>query len=59
MRRGHALLRQAHRRDVLGLLGAARIRPSLGCGTGTDALESSTPMGDPPRPPAATETWPA
>lgn len=33
-----ALLRQAHRRDVLRLLGAASLLPLFGCGTGTDAL---------------------
>jgi protocatechuate 3,4-dioxygenase beta subunit len=33
-----ALLRQAHRRDVLRLLGAATLLPLFGCGTGTDAL---------------------
>ena len=32
------LLRQAHRRDVLRLLGAASLLPFFGCGTGTDAL---------------------
>lgn len=36
-----SLLRQAHRRDVLRLLGTASLLPLLGCGTGADALGST------------------
>jgi len=56
MRRGHgraaslprdldSLLRQAQRRDVLRLLGAASILPLLGCGTGAEALGSTSSDG--------------
>ena len=56
MRRGHgraaslprdldSLLRQAQRRDVLRLLGAASILPLLGCGTGAEALGSTSADG--------------
>lgn len=37
-----SLLRQAQRRDVLRLLGAASLLPLLGCGTGVDALGSTS-----------------
>jgi protocatechuate 3,4-dioxygenase beta subunit len=40
-----ALLRQARRRDVLRLLGAASLLPLLGCGTGADALGSPSTDG--------------
>ena len=56
MRRGHgraaslprdldSLLRQAHRREVLRLLGAASLVPLLGCGTGAEALGSTSSDG--------------
>ena len=56
MRRGHgraaslprdldSLLRQAQRRDVLRLLGAASLLPLFGCGTGAEALGSTSADG--------------
>ncbi len=39
------LLRRAHRRDVLRLLGAASLLPFFGCGTGTDALAAGRADG--------------
>jgi len=56
MRRGHGraaslprdldtLLRQARRRDVLRFLGAASLLPLFGCGTGAEALGSTSADG--------------
>ena len=39
------LLRQARRRDVLRLLGAASLLPLFGCGTGAEALGSTSSDG--------------
>ena len=39
------LLRQARRRDVLRLLGAASLLPLFGCGTGAEALGSTSADG--------------